>query len=100
LHLFRWDARRLPFREATIDAVASNLPFGRQLLSSQEVPALYRDVARELERILSPAGRAVLLTDQVEPLLEALAGAGLRGETRLTLSLKGLHPQAVRITRG
>jgi tRNA (guanine6-N2)-methyltransferase len=100
LHLFRWDARRLPFREATIDAVASNLPFGRQLLSPQEVPALYRDVARELERILSPAGRAVLLTDQVEPLLEALAGAGLRGEARLTLSLKGLHPQAVRITRG
>ena len=92
LHLFRWDARRLPFREATIDAVASNLPFGRQLLTPQEVPALYRDVARELGRILVPRRARRAPHRPGEALLEALAGAGLRGEARLDPEPEGPAP--------
>jgi 23S rRNA G2445 N2-methylase RlmL len=95
LRVARWDARRLPLRAGTIDAVVSNLPFGRQVLAAGEIGVLYRDFAAELARVLAPGGRAVLLTDQAPALLAALAAAGLRGAAQLTLSLKGLHPQVV-----
>jgi 23S rRNA G2445 N2-methylase RlmL len=95
----RWDARRLPLRTGTVDAAVSNLPFGRQVLAADAIGGLYRDFARELERVLAPQGRAVLLTDQVAALQAALAAAGLRGEARLSLSLKGLHPQALTVAR-
>jgi tRNA (guanine6-N2)-methyltransferase len=98
-YLARWDARRLPLRPESVDAAVSNPPFGRQVLTPDDVAPLYRDFARELGRVLAPGGRAVLLTDQVQALHRALAGAGLRGESRLTLSLKGLHPQVIFVTR-
>jgi len=100
LGLARLDARRLPLRAGVVDAAVSNLPFGRQVAAPDGIDALYRDFARELARVLSPGGRAILLTDQVPALQAALAAAGLRGESRLELSLKGRHPQAVAVTAG
>jgi tRNA (guanine6-N2)-methyltransferase len=60
--LFRWDARRLPLADGVVDKVATNLPFGVQIGDPRDNPALYDGVLGELDRVLKPAGRAVLLT--------------------------------------
>ncbi len=99
VHLVRADARRLPFAAGSIDVVATNLPFGRQVQPAGEIDRLYAAFARQLARILAPAGRAIVLTDQIEALATAAEGAGLHGEPLLSLSLKGLHPQVWRLAR-
>ena len=60
----QWDARALAVRSGSLDVVVSNLPFGEQIGSHEENPALYRDVLREVGRVLHPGGRAVLLSSE------------------------------------
>jgi tRNA (guanine6-N2)-methyltransferase len=76
----RWDARRLPLAAASVDAVATNLPFGKQIGSRQEIEQLYPAVLAEIARVLKPAGRAVILSSQYELLKEAV-----RQERRLQI---------------
>jgi 23S rRNA G2445 N2-methylase RlmL len=64
LHL--WDARALGLRSGSLDVIASNLPFGEQIGSHQENPALYRQFLAEAGRVLRPGGRAVLLSSEKE----------------------------------
>ena len=78
-----------------MDKVVTNLPFGRQVLRPQEIASLYRRFVAELRRVLAPQGTAILLTDQVDALLEA--AAPLHPEPLCALSLKGLHPQIIRL---
>ena len=54
-HLVRWDATRLPLADDTIDAIASNAPFGVQLGEPEEMAPLYRKALREYDRVLRPA---------------------------------------------
>lgn len=61
-----WDARRLPLGDASVDAVVSNLPWGRQIVLDEALSALYAEVCLEIERVLRPGGRAVLLTTSPE----------------------------------
>ena len=94
-----WDARRLPLDAGAVDKVVANLPFGRQVLGPDEIGELYGAFAGEVRRVLAPRGQAILLTDQVEALLAAAGGARLQAESLLSLSLKGLHPQVIRLAR-
>jgi 23S rRNA G2445 N2-methylase RlmL len=64
LHL--WDAGVLPVRARALDAVVSNLPFGKQIGSHADNPVLYQSLFGELVRTLRPSGRAVLLTSEKE----------------------------------
>lgn len=66
LRVEHWDARRLPLEDASVDAVVSNLPWGRQILLDEALSALYAEVCLEIERVLRPGGRAVLLTTSPE----------------------------------
>jgi tRNA (guanine6-N2)-methyltransferase len=68
----RWDARKLPLASASVDAVATNPPFGKQVGSRQEIERLYPAVLAELGRVLKPGGRAVILSSQYELLKETL----------------------------
>jgi 23S rRNA G2445 N2-methylase RlmL len=97
--LAQWDARRLPIGAAAVDTVVTNLPFGRQVLTPPALAALYEDFAAELGRVLTGSGRAILLTEHGELLRRAAAGVDLAAETLMTLSLKGLQPQVLRLTR-
>ncbi len=61
-----WDARSLPLRSESIDAAASNLPWGRQVGSEKLRDALHAELGPELARVLVPRGLAVVLTDAPE----------------------------------
>ena len=73
----RWDARRLPLGEATIDCIACNLPFGREYSTPDENPALYRSLVSHWRRKLKPRGRMILLTADSSALEQCLTSAGL-----------------------
>lgn len=92
-----WDACHLPLDAASVDCVVTNLPFGRQILTPDAVGGLYHDFLQELRRVLRPAGRAFMLTDQVDALETAGMATGLRLERLMPLSLKGLHPWIFRM---
>jgi tRNA (guanine6-N2)-methyltransferase len=70
-HLCRWDATRLPLADVSVDAIATNPPFGVQLGEPEEMAPLYRHAVREYDRVLRPHGRAVLLVADYEALKDA-----------------------------
>ncbi len=66
LNIRQWDAQQLPLEDASVDKAVTNLPFGRQIGSKQELSALYRAVFQELERVVRPFGRIVVLSSEYE----------------------------------
>ena len=93
--LHRWDARTLPVRSRSLDAVVCNLPFGEKTGSHTDNPALYSRFFRQLIHVLCPGGRAVLLTSE-KKLMHSL----LRRHTPLHCEreiLVGVLGQAARI---
>ncbi len=91
--LYQGDATNLQLADRTVNAVLSNLPWGKQVTAETELAPLYRGLLTTIARVLVPGGRAVLLTDQAEPLLAALeACPTLDLASALQISLYGRHP--------
>jgi 23S rRNA G2445 N2-methylase RlmL len=84
-----WDARELPLGDAAVDHVITNPPFGKQLSTPEEVRPLYRDAAREWDRVLKPGGQAVLLAADMDALAEAVAPFGWKQKRRLRVLVLG-----------
>lgn len=57
------DAAALPLDDLSIDRVVGDLPFGKRIGSTAQNRTLYPAILREIDRVLAPDGRAVLLTD-------------------------------------
>jgi tRNA (guanine6-N2)-methyltransferase len=89
LPLRTWDARRLPLEDASIDRIICNLPFGKQLSSPEEIGPLYRSVAQELDRVLRPKGKAVLLVAEAAALKEALRQTAWKQERFVPVRILG-----------
>lgn len=86
-------AAALPLPPHGVNAIVSNLPWGRQVQTPVPLGRLYRDVLREAARVLVPGGRAVLLTTQTEDFAAALEGTpGLALLQTHPISLYGSHP--------
>lgn len=87
-----WDARKLPLDDDSVDKIAVNLPWGRQIGTAADNQRLYRDFIHEAERVLRPGGRVVVLTSQWELLRRVLADSELLVEKHLTnISVLGWH---------
>jgi 23S rRNA G2445 N2-methylase RlmL len=87
--LSRWDARRLPLAAGSVDRVLSNPPFGKQLGTPEEIGPLYRAAGAEIDRVLKPGGRAVLLTAEAAPLRAAARAAGWKSLREVAVRVLG-----------
>jgi len=74
--LARWDARRLPLADQSVDRLVSNPPFGKQLGRPEDIGPLYRQMVAEYHRVLGPWARAVLLVSDLGALKEAARAVG------------------------
>jgi tRNA G10 N-methylase Trm11 len=97
----RWDARRLPMEDASVDKVAVNLPFGKQIGDRAELPELYRGVLAEIARVLRPGGRLVALTGDPRALESARnsAARSLRPGPRHRILVLGQGAMICQYTR-
>ncbi|WP_298819885.1 THUMP domain-containing class I SAM-dependent methyltransferase [Chloroflexus sp.] len=71
----RWNAEKLPLPDASVTKVAVNLPFGTQIGEGEDLNELYRDVLRQIARVLKPGGRLVTLVADQQLLDRARAQA-------------------------
>ncbi|MHB1319773.1 MAG: methyltransferase domain-containing protein [Anaerolineae bacterium] len=60
--LQRWDARAIPFAHGAMPRIITNPPWGRKVAIEADAAAFYRQIGREITRVLVPNGRAVILT--------------------------------------
>ena len=68
----QWDATQLPLDAGSISAAGVNLPFGRQIGTTQENRVLYPAFLREMTRVLQPKSRLAVLTSDMRTFDEAL----------------------------
>jgi tRNA (guanine10-N2)-dimethyltransferase len=67
------DARHLPFPDASIDHVVSDLPYGQSVVIVGNLFDLYRQALQEIRRVVKPGKRSVLVTHQdIRPLAEQI----------------------------
>jgi tRNA (guanine6-N2)-methyltransferase len=85
VRLARWDALHLPFSDSTVDCILSNPPFGKQLERPEGIRSFYKQLVKEMDRVLRPQSRAVLLISDFPALKEAaeFAGWNLQAQHRL-----------------
>jgi tRNA (guanine6-N2)-methyltransferase len=87
--LVRWDARRLPLADRSVDRIVCNPPFGVQLGDPDSIGPLYRALAAECDRVLKPEGRAVVLVADAAMWQPAATGVGWRARRRLRIRVLG-----------
>jgi 23S rRNA G2445 N2-methylase RlmL len=87
----RWDARSLPLPAESVNKVATNMPFGKQVALEQDLPTLYRGVLAEIGRVLRPGGCLVTLVGDAGLLETARTAAApeLRPGTSRRVSVLG-----------
>lgn len=88
-----WDARSLPLDSQSVDGIACNLPWDRQVAIAHENERFYAEALAELARVIRPGGPIVLLTSLREILEQGAALAALRLERQIEISLSGQRPQ-------
>jgi 23S rRNA G2445 N2-methylase RlmL len=91
--LAKWDARRLPLPDQSVDRVMTNPPFGKQLGDPVDIGPLYRRVVAECDRVLRPGGRAVFLVGEAGLLHPAAGAAGWRPQRQVRLRVLGQPAQ-------
>lgn len=58
----RWDATLLPLRDNSIDIIIVDMPFGLRCKTSLKLHILVPRLLQEIARVLTPGGRAMLLS--------------------------------------
>lgn len=84
------DAARMPLQSNSVTSIISNLPWGRKVQVNRELAELYALAMGEIERVLRPRGRAVLLTDRSDLLLQNAGNLQLAFAKQI--SLYGQYP--------
>lgn len=63
--LMEGDACRIPFKEAMIDAVVTDPPYGRSAaILAESLEELYSCAIEEIQRVLKPGGIAIVVSDK------------------------------------
>lgn len=100
ISLVRAEAGALPVADGSVDRVVANLPFGKLVGTHRGNRELYPAALREIDRVLTADGRAVLLTEDKRLLLQAVdRQRGLKAVRRRLLKYNGATPTAYVLTR-
>ncbi|MBW4716438.1 methyltransferase domain-containing protein [Saccharothrix sp. SC076] len=87
------DAGRLPLASGSVDVVVTNPPWNRQVRAAGALATTPDRFWRELARVLTPSGRAVLLLPESAP------PPTLPITDRRRVSLAGQHPEVITVRR-
>ncbi|WP_326796927.1 methyltransferase domain-containing protein [Streptomyces sp. NBC_01808] len=99
IHLERADAGRLPLPDGTVDRIVCNPPWGTQVEAKARMAKAPAAWWRELHRLLTPTGTAVLLLPTPTPLLPALQ-AGLLPTHTQRIHLSGTPTYLIKLEPG
>lgn len=72
-----WDARKLPLPNQSVNKVAINPPWGRQLGSPSQLQSLYQSTFSEIDRVLQTGGIVSVLTSEWDLLKRVLSKTDL-----------------------
>lgn len=84
-----WDARELPLDDASVERIVCNPPFGKQLGTPEEIVPLYRESVREMDRVLQPGGKAVLIVSDTGAMRSATERVGWKQQRQVQLRMLG-----------
>lgn len=84
-----WDARKLPLEDTSVDRIICNPPFGKQLSTPEAIRPLYDAVVKDMNRVLRPGGKAVLLVSDHDALRQAVTPWGWRQLRRVDVRVLG-----------
>lgn len=93
------DAGRLPLRDASVDRLVTNPPWGRHLDHRGELAGTEWRFWRDCVRLLAPGGRIVALIEHPEAAEKVWRKVGLQLAARFQVSLFGTHPHVVALAR-
>jgi tRNA (guanine6-N2)-methyltransferase len=94
IQVYPWDASSLPLPDQSVDAIASDLPFGHDVGSHTENETLYPQLLREAARVAKPGAPFVLLTHEVRLIARLLEQSqDWSVEQMLPITIAGLHPR-------
>lgn len=96
LDIRQWDARSLPLKDSSVDRIVTNLPWGDQSAIQSESACFHADVCREMERVIKPKGKIVLLTRSSEE----VQFTALKQQLNREISLFGKRPTVLKFARG
>ena len=84
-----WDARAMPLEDESVDRIVSNPPFGKQLSTPEEIGPLYREVVFEMDRVMRPGGKAVLIVSDGRALRDAVERVGWKQQRQVQVRMLG-----------
>ena len=87
------DATRTAFEPKTIDLVLVNLPWGDAVGSTEEINDLYPAFFQEMQRILSPQGRIMVITHDMRRFESFLNKSSWNYEQKLQVYHGGHYPR-------
>jgi len=90
------DATALDLPPDSVDTILCNLPFGRAYSDKTANRPLYAKLRQAFDRVLRPAGRMVLLTNDMESLSRAFSGGGRRIERLARVNVLGVWATILR----
>jgi 23S rRNA G2445 N2-methylase RlmL len=94
IELEQWDATELPLRDASVDALAADLPFGHRVGSHGINEALYPATLIEAARVAKPGARFVAITAELRLIDRVLreSAAPWSVDRTMRVNLGGLRP--------
>jgi len=100
IDLAQAEAEALPLPAGSVDRIVANLPFGKQVGTHLGNRSLYPNALAEIARVLTPDGRAVLLTEDKRLLRSAIdQEKNLKVARQRVLKYNGATPTAYVLTR-
>ena len=76
-HIQHWDACKLPLPNQSVNKVAINPPWGRQIGSPSQLQSLYKSTFSEIDRVLQTGGIVSVLTSEWDLLKRVLSKTNL-----------------------